>query len=370
MAVNTDKLKVLIGNLGDEARAGMLAIGEKLGLYRARPKGPSELTRVGTDGEDITCSKGKHSGTKTSGNYVTGWRKRYQPVVLIRRLIAAAVLTCLLYTPSQSYSECTSNYEERVALELSALGKRGDAIARAREQVLEILQPGNACAAWFQEANSDPAGVFRSVHFELESGGTSYAYSLRDRERGQLFKQPWAARTTQNAGRNAIIQLNGNGPFFNSTSLLMQLDPGGKLALPGGSLILTVSRYPGDTPEAQITILLHELGHIIGRLPEDDDSWDGRSFRNTFEVSRHCKTETRAAARNGARGGIRAHNPDHSPGNECRPAYDKRPEGGGNRFLRLCRWRIFREEGLTVLGQGHSCAGLQGSPANQEPKTR
>jgi hypothetical protein len=308
MAVNMDKRNVFIGNLPGAARAGVVVIGERLGLYRALPKGPSKRNRVGTNGEKLTRCMGKHGVTRTSGKYATGWWKRYQPFALRRRLIAAAVLSCLLYAPNQSDSKCTSNYEEGIALELSALGKRGDAIARARDQVLEILQPGNACSAWFQEANSDPAEVFRSVHFELESGGTSYAYGIRDRERGQLFKHPWAARTTQNAGRNAIIQLNGNGPFFNRTSLIMQLDQGGKFALSGGNLLLTISGYTGDTPEAQITILLHELGHIIGRLPEDDDSWDGRSFLNTSEVSQHCKTETRAAARNSARGSIRAHN--------------------------------------------------------------
>ncbi len=222
-------------------------------------------------------------------------------------MIAAAVLARLLFAPNQSYSECRSNYEERVAQELSALGKRGDSIARAREQVLEILQPGNACSAWFQEVDPDPAEVFRSVHFELELAGTSYVYGVRDRQRGQLFKQPWAARTTQNAGRNAIIQLNGNGPFFNRTSLIMQLDPAGKFALPSGNLPLTISTYAGDTQEAQITILLQELGHIVGRLPEDDGSWDGRSFRNTSEVARHCKSETRAAAHNSSTGSIRAH---------------------------------------------------------------
>ncbi len=72
--------------------------------------------------------------------------------------------------------------------------------------------------------------------------------------------------------------------------------------------MLTISSYNGNTPEVQITILLHELGHIIGRLPEDDDSRDGRSIRNTSEVSRHCKSETRAAAHKGPIGSIRAHN--------------------------------------------------------------
>lgn len=302
------KQNVFIGNLGGAARAGVVVIGEKFGLYKALPKSPSKRYRVATNPEKLRRCMGVHGAAGTSEKYATGWRKRYQPGALCRRLIAACVLSCLLSTGIQSYSECPSNYEERVALELSALGKRGDAIARARRQVLEILQPGNGCSAWFLETDSDPAQVFRSVHFELDPGGTSVVYGVRDRERGQLFKHPWAARTTQNAGRDAIIQLNGNGPFFNRTSLIMQLDPGGKFVQSGGILPLTVSRYTGDTPEAQITILLHELGHIIGRLPEDDDSWDGRSLRNTSEVSRHCMTETRAAARDSARGSIRARN--------------------------------------------------------------
>jgi hypothetical protein len=150
--------------------------------------------------------------------------------------------------------------------------------------------------------------VFRSVHFELEVGGTSYVYSVRDSARGQLFKHPRAARSIENGGLNSTVLLNANGPFFNRTSEIMQLHPRGMLLQPGGNRLLVVSSYAGNTPEAQITILLHELGHIIGRLPEDDDSWDGRSIRNTSEVSRHCKSETRAAAHNSPRGSTKAHN--------------------------------------------------------------
>jgi hypothetical protein len=200
------------------------------------------------------------------------------------------------------------NQDDCVVLELSALGKPGDTVARAREQVIDILENGNACSAWFQEVAPDPAEVFRSLHFELEMKGSSYVYGMRDNERGQLFKHPWAARSMENGGLNSTILLNANGPFFNRTSRILQLDQRGTFAWPGGNRLLVVSSYNGNTPEAQITILLHELGHIIGRLPEDDDSWDGRSLRNTSEVSRHCKTETRAAAHNGSRGSIRAHN--------------------------------------------------------------
>ncbi len=229
--------------------------------------GPSDLGRAGTAGVEVARCTGTHSATKTSGNCVLAWRKRHQSFVLRRRLMAAAVLSCVLLA------------------------------------LLEILQYGNGCAVWFQEADPDATEVFRSLHFKLEMRGTSYVYGMTDK-RGQLFKHPWAARSIEKAGRDATIQLNANGPFFNQTSHIMQLDPGGMFMRPSGNLTLTISSYNGDTPEAQITILLHELGHIIGRLPEDDDSWDGRSSRNTSEVLRHCKTETRAAAHHSPRGSI------------------------------------------------------------------
>lgn len=232
--------------------------------------------------------------------FVGRWRKRQQSVVR-RRWNATAALLCVLFAPSQSYSECAPNHEERVELELSALGKQGDTIARARGQVHEILQYENGCAVWFQEADPDATEVFLSLHFKLEMRGPSYIYSMKDNERGQLFKHPWAASSIEKGGRDSTIQLNANGAFFNNTSRIMQLDPREMFMQPSGSSTLTISRYNGDTPEAQITILLHELGHIIGRLPEDDDSWDGRSSRNTAEVLRHCKTEIRATARNSPR---------------------------------------------------------------------
>ena len=309
MAVNMDKLNVFVGqsvrDLGVAVHAGMVAIREKLGLCKTFAEGPYELRRAGTTGVDVARCMETRSDTQTSGNCSTGRRKRRQSFVLHRRWIAASVLSCVLFAPSRSHSERTPNQDgEHVALELSALGKQGDTIARARGQVIDILQHSNACTVWFQEADPDPAEVFWSLHFELEMRGPSYVYGMRDHERGLLFKHPWAARSTQYGGSNSTIQLNANGPFFNRTSIVMQLDPGGILPRPDGSRLLTVSSYEGNTPEAQITILLHELGHIVGRLPEDADSWDSRSSRNTAEVQRHCKNQTRAPAHISPKGSI------------------------------------------------------------------
>jgi hypothetical protein len=265
---------------------------------------------------------------------VTGRRRSLELFVWRNRAIAAAVLFCVLLAPSPSYSERAPNHDDRVELELTALGKQGDTIARARGQVLEILQNGNACAAWFQEADSDPAEVFRSLHFELETRGSWYIYSLRDNERRQFLKQPWAARSIEYGGRNSTILLNAGGPFFNRTSVVMQLDPRGLLPRPEGIHLLRIASYEGNTPETQITIFLHELGHIIGRLPEDDDSLDGRSSRNTAEVLRHCKIETRAVVRNSPRG-VRDTISAFNPATKIVKCATNVPESESNPFLGL-----------------------------------
>ncbi len=305
MAVNMDKLNAFVGQfVGDLAavHSRMVVIGEKLGRYKALVEGQPEISRARTTGMDVARSTGAHSDTKFSESCAISWRKRRQIFELRRRVIAAAALAYILFASSPSYSASDPKFDGRVVLQLSALGKQGDTIARAREQVLEILQQGNACTAWFQGADPDPAEVARSLRFALEMRGPSYIYGIRDSHGKQFFKHPWAAKSIENGGRDSTILLNANGPFFNRTSFVMQPGPIGMSVRPDGNRLLTISSYQGNTPEAQITILLHELGHIIGRLPEDSDSLDGRSSQNTSEVLRHCKTETRAAAHNSPRG--------------------------------------------------------------------
>ncbi len=191
----------------------------------------------------------------------------------------------------------------RVSMELSALGARGDLIGHTREQTLQILQTENACAAWFQEVDPDAADVFRSLHYDLEENGTSDIYSITDKFGDVWFKYPWGARSIEYSGKDSFIQVNRNGPFFVRKSRVTSSDPMLRSASLDDWQLVRIGPYAGATPEARITIMLHELGHIIGRLPKDDNSSDGRSSRNTGEVLRHCKSEIHLIARQDSRSG-------------------------------------------------------------------
>ena len=95
--------------------------------------------------------------------------------------------------------------EDNVSTELSAMRERGDRIAHARRQALEILETRSVCAAWFQESDRAASEVFRSLHYELDPQGTAHI----ERVRGELgvtsFQHPWGARSTESTGSNSII---------------------------------------------------------------------------------------------------------------------------------------------------------------------
>jgi hypothetical protein len=194
--------------------------------------------------------------------------------------------------------------EERVQSELLAMGKRGETIARVRELVLQILESKNTCAAWFQEVEPDPAGNFRSLQIKLDENGRSYVDAVKEIGQPEVFKHPYVAESVENAGRDATIQLNANGAFFQRSSPVLEQAGNRGLVRDGGMHELRVDSYSGNTRAAQITTLLHELGHIVGRLPEDNDSWDGKSVRNTAEVLRYCRAEINSSSRKPSPGNV------------------------------------------------------------------
>jgi hypothetical protein len=226
-------------------------------------------------------------------------RGQSRRMVLARRLkvIAAAAVLSIPFASNPACSQSLSTGDDRIQYELAAMGKRREVIARVREQTLVILQSENACSAWFREADPDSMEVFRSLHYAIvkEDEG-SYVFHMNDGQGGGPFKHPWAARSIQDGGQNSLVELNLGGAFFSAVSPVLELDSRTALRWPSGMHRLMIASFWGNTTGAQITTLLHELGHIVGRLPKDDDSWDGRSSRNTEELLRHCKLGIRSAA--------------------------------------------------------------------------
>ena len=198
---------------------------------------------------------------------------------------------------SSQHDIACNNGNDSIPEELTGLGQRGNLIAKTRERTLSILQSDNTCAAWFQESDPDAADIFRSLHYDVDATGPADIYSFRDSLGDLFFLHPWGARSIEYSGRSSFIQINGNGPFFVRKSRVTASDNRSAAVLPSEFIPVIIGLYVGATPEARITIMLHELGHIIGRLPRDDNSFDGRSSQNTSEVLRHCKKEIRQVAR-------------------------------------------------------------------------
>ena|SRR5579862_453246 len=215
---------------------------------------------------------------------------------LARRLQPMVVIAILAFVPGKACSQGVAKEEGRSQSGLARVDKRLDTIKQVRAQTLEILRSENSCSAWFQEVDGDPAGVLTSLHYAIEKGLPLHVSRMADGRGGYRFKQPWVARSSENAGRNSLIELNVTGAFFNPVSSLMDVGPTGGFLRIAGFQRLTVGSFKGNTSEAQITTMLHELGHIVGRIPLDNDSWDGRSSQNTEEVMRYCGEEVREAA--------------------------------------------------------------------------
>jgi hypothetical protein len=186
--------------------------------------------------------------------------------------------------------------EDTVPAELSALGKPGQKIARAREEVLDILRSQNVCAEWFRSKGEHPAATFQSLNFMLDLHGPKDIFKSPREESFVVVRQPYVAQATQDGGAHTTITINANGAFYRPQGQVLKLgQEGGPLQM-DGTRLLTVGIYSGDTLPAQMVTLLHEFGHIINLLPEDADDLDGKSLRNTSEVLRHCRTEIEARA--------------------------------------------------------------------------
>jgi hypothetical protein len=188
---------------------------------------------------------------------------------------------------------------DAIQVQLDAMGKAGQKISRARERVLEILETENACRAWFQEKDSNPAATFRTLSFELDRRGDDFVQESRDKGPMNIFRSPYVAKVMQGDGAFGVITLNTKGAFFSPQARVLEFRKEGGPANLRGARLLRVGPYDGDTLPAQVITLLHEFGHVLDLLPSDQDNVDGKSVENTNEVIRMCGAAVGAQTRRG-----------------------------------------------------------------------
>jgi hypothetical protein len=205
--------------------------------------------------------------------------------------LAAIVLFGALLGPRPASSQAAP-IENGGAVKQRKSTKSEVELQHARARALAILRGDNGCSVWFRETDPDAAAVFESLRIDIAGKSREFVLRTTDARGVHSYKHPWGARSNQLAGPGSLVEVNPEGPFF---MLSLPVADGGRGGAQfhyyGGFRTLTVGGFPGDSLEAQITILLHELAHVIGRIPEDDDSWDGRSSRNTQVVLRNCRGE-------------------------------------------------------------------------------
>jgi len=189
--------------------------------------------------------------------------------------------------------------DDSVAPRLDSLGRSGAEIRRARHEVLDILSSQNACTEWFATQDPAPNLTFETLGFILDHEGAADVLASAMTGSNTLIRQPYVARATQDGGPNTDITINAYGAFYRSQAKLESVSAEGGPVQFRGEHWLTVGSYSGNTLQAQVLTLLHELGHVINLLPEDSDDLDGKSARNTGEVLRHCRGEIESRAKRG-----------------------------------------------------------------------
>ena len=178
-----------------------------------------------------------------------------------------------------------------------AFGKSGQSILAARAGVLGILDSENGCTEWFRKADGKPASVFRTLTFTLDAKAVDYIIERTKDDKVEAWLNPYVATALQNGGESQVVTLNARGAFFRTSANVIRMAQEGGPFQFSGFRILKVGPYFGNTPQAQLTTMLHELGHLLGLLPFDARDANGQSAANTAEVLRHCQPEIESAAK-------------------------------------------------------------------------
>jgi len=211
------------------------------------------------------------------------------------RLAGPGVFVCAAFISAVSFAQNSAFLtRDPVRAQLLTMGKPGLTVALARDYVIEILQSQNSCSAWFQEVDPNAASTFASLKFVIENGPQE-VLELPSHSGEMLLKHPYAASVFVNSEGKSIVILNAKGAFFMRAAVVLRQENDRSFFRQSGSRYLLAGPYTGGTLAAQITILLHELGHVVGGLPDDSDELSGQSNRNTAEVLGFCRKQINAA---------------------------------------------------------------------------
>src|SRR5437016_2390904 len=104
--------------------------------------------------------------------------------------------------------------EDPVLEELKSMGAQGLTIELAREEVIEILEGRNRCAAWFEQTEPDATRKFRSLHYTIDESGPQYSLKIQNAAGEWLYQQPYIASSIEDAGASSTITINRKGAFF------------------------------------------------------------------------------------------------------------------------------------------------------------
>jgi len=191
----------------------------------------------------------------------------------------------------------SSQSNDSVAAQLLKMGKPGKKILIARQRVLELLEAQNACSEWYALRDANPAATFRTIGYLLDFRGEQYVDESREEISEVIYRNPYVASVTQDAGPYATITLNVYGAFFRLVGQAIERPKEGGSPKIGGFKMMGVGPYQGDSLKAQMLALLHEFGHVLDLLPLDFNNVDGKSVQNSLEVLRHCRAEIEAPAK-------------------------------------------------------------------------
>lgn len=211
---------------------------------------------------------------------------------------------CLLAVQKESRSTCReiqagayacSDPEVELRSAMLARGKKGQLILQARDEALRILQGDNACSAWFRTKDPHAADTFKTLTYDVDSKSADYVAETSTSDL-RVYSNPYVATVVQAGGSYQTVTLNAGGAFFRRLAYIRAFSQDGGGGRFTGTRYLRVGPFAGNSPEAQITTLLHEFGHVIDLLEIDEGDVDGKSVHNTDLVVRHCRCEISQSA--------------------------------------------------------------------------